>query len=268
MWGMIERRESSYDPEQARLLKEKLQVWGKNTAIFDLDDTLIATNSIFKTAIQDVCLLLSDQTGLEANKIAAMFPDTIAGLRNEFQVSEHIVDIALILVAKQIGVSIDSETMQHGFSRIRQIYTVDIPPVIPGASDTVRAFNQAIDRTVLITHGEEPNSKRKLWGSGFVGTFQDRICMNVRIPKADQWEEKFAALNIDPNKAIVIGDNFKADIVRPTELGAHGFWLAGQGRLSDVAVSEALLRTLPQTHQDRISKVSTIDTVIPKILAR
>lgn len=247
------------------VLREKLTSWGISAVAFDFDGTLINTKDVFNQAILGA-LTAMGKADEEARQLKEMYFDKIIwALRPELGVNPAIMELSTIIMAKILGLEKSDEQTQKAIHRVREIYTHDVPELIPGAKETVLAINTTGARTILVTHAQEEWTWNKLTGTKMTGMFAHIACMSILRSKSAQWEVLLNKLGIDPSTLLVIGDNFDADIAKPVEFGARAFYI-DTGRFGAFG-SDKEINPAESIATGRVVAVSDIAQVIPRLLS-
>lgn len=217
---------------------ETLDSWQIDWVGFDLDSTLIDTSRVFKDAVNDASGILlygTDWARVKAEPEAQqraseyrhdVFDPIITRLRSEFGINPVIGEVVIGICAKLSGVT-DPEQIEAAQARIRQIYTQDIPPLFPGAIESVDMINATNRPTWLMTHAEPEWTRIKINGVGLDGKFAKQICFSIDQSKAEQWIPTFEREGIDPAHMLMIGDNFSADVWPILRLGGRAVLVNG-----------------------------------------
>lgn len=217
---------------------ETLDNWQIALVGFDLDSTLVDTTRVFKDAVNDASGILIYGADWEKVKTEPeaqqrvneyrhdVFDPIIFRLRDEFGINPVIGEVVIGICAKLSGVT-NEEQIEEAKARIRQIYTQDIPPLFPGASESVDLINATNRPTWLMTHAEAEWTRNKVNGVKLDGKFARHICFSIDQSKAEQWVPTFERENIDPERFLMIGDNFTADVWPILRLGGRAILVSG-----------------------------------------
>jgi len=241
------------------------------TVLVDLDTTLVDTTTIFQVAMLDACeILLSGEVadyvpgelrqpyGLNRSVMNMV----VRELRPEFEVNPAIMVATVRLTAQRLGLGWDDECVDLAIERIRRVH-MEVPPLFPGVVETMNMINATGVGSVLATHSEKPRVRRILDKTGLAGRFGEIICFDVNRPKSRQWEVEFRQREIDPNRSLVIGDSWRADIKPMVVLGARAVFVGDSRRVEDGGAEGG---SLDRGQEDRILRVGKIGQVVEAIL--
>jgi len=262
--GIMER-------EAVEKLSKQFNQWGIESVLFDLDDTLVETTSVFRVAMLSACrILLSgevvdyvpDELRQPNGLNRSVMNVVVQKLRPEFEVNPAIMVVTVRLTAQRLGLGWDDECVDSAIERIRRIH-MEVPPFFPGAVETVNMINATGVGSVLATHSEKPRVRRILDKTGLAGRFGEIICFDVNQPKFEQWEAELGRRGIDPRLSLVIGDSFEADIKPMVLLGAKAVFVGGSGRGDN---GEAI-KDLDEKQKGQVLRVSEIGQVVEALLS-
>lgn len=257
--------------ERTRLLKARLDQWEIKVVCWDLDDTLIATRRTFLEAMTEASALLvfGRQNGLDEQeqeeallvRERKMIPMVI-GLRDEFSVRPEIMEITVILTARQLGLDPEENRAVLARQRVRDLYRVDRPSCFSGSLGTVDQFNATGIRSVLTSHAEKDWIEKKLLSAGLFDKFDSIIAFSIDQRKSSQWQDKFSQLGVNPENILVLGDNPEEDIVPTASLGARTIWVNSYSRRRKHSSEFDW-----DSYGDRIIEVSAIGQVVDRIIS-
>jgi len=256
-------------------LREQFTRWGIRYAAWDVDGTLIDTAPSFIKTIADVADFLvygkiqtfSESEPGSSAMIFNFIDEAIDGLRGQFRVNPMIMKVAVHLAALHLGLDPGAPRVDLAMARINRLYNQDLPPVFAGVEEAVVLIDGAVEESVLMTHAGRAWTDFKLRNVGLRHFFSRIACFSVDEIKSVQWQTQFDLLGIDPRECLVIGNNFRADILVPVgQLGACGVFIYRRGERRYDPESEELLGI---DWEDLVTKtlvVGNIRQVIPAIL--
>ena len=252
------------------LLKTKLNQWGVELVCWDLDGTLIDTSRTFSEALIDASALLlfgrkddlSERERSEALSIRKKVSPIFSGIRDEFLVRPEISEVAVILIARGLGLDPEENKTILARQRAKDLYRLDRPSPFPGSRKSVDQFNATGIRSVLTSHAERDWIMKKLASAGFTGKFEQIVALSVDERKSDQWPDIFSNLGVNSENILIIGDNFKEDIMPTVNLGARTIWVN-----SDPDRREQLLKFSLENPNNGIIEIPVISQLVDRIIS-
>ncbi|MBI5019621.1 HAD family hydrolase [Candidatus Gottesmanbacteria bacterium] len=215
-------------PEHLRRVTE-LTRWaadnGIKAVLFDLDDTLVSTSPVIRDLEERyVKYVASQQPSLSPQQV-------LETLRNEDAsvFASHSVSKARwsALAHKLVDVygSETEETFHQGLAIFMSLYST-IPPLLPGAVDTVSALKCAVGKMGVVTHADEYWTTMKLHKTG-LSTYFDHVHI---VPddghkSSEHWKKAIDALGVEPHEVLVIGDSIRGDIQAAAGVGVKNLVL-------------------------------------------
>jgi len=256
-------------------LQEKLDQWGVETVMMDLDGTLVDTGKVFQEATLEASGLLlfgkKWKSNSEFTDQAREFQEsslelTIRALRPEMGIHPAIMEAGILIAAQKLGLKPTASRVKLAIERMRRIYDRDVPPLFEGAIETLDLINAAGRKLILTTHAEEKWTWVKRKGEpGLIGRFAQVICFSILKPKSAQWETLIKKLALNPANLLIVGDDFQADIVVPIQLGARAVWVnRPQARTPTVETNRQTIKN--QADLKRVIEIQKISEMIPAII--
>lgn len=258
---------------------DTLDRWHIDTVCFDLDSTLVDTTKVFKNGVNDACGILfygdawarksheTDIVDIVNQYRNTVFDQIILKLRPEFGINPVIGQVVIDICAKLSGIDVSDPRVEAAKERIREIYTRDIPPIFPGAKETVDLINATGRRTVLMTHAEDEWTRRKLHGNGLDGKFADVICFSIDRPKSEQYISSLATHAINPTRMMMVGDNFWADVWPVARLEGRAVWVSN-GFIPNWSLEQSVdLEEHQEFLQESVLKIERISLLSSALLS-
>lgn len=246
-----------FSPEIEILFENWIRGKQLEVALFDLDDTLIDTNTLFGdqvAAFFEFCQQCAPQIDIEAFKAEFRRIDT-----ESFQllgVSPKKWDYVVNQLAETYGV----EELKSGLSILHSIYSQS-PVAFNGIEDTLGIFRGSGLRLGLVTHASQSWTDIKLDTLGFRDYFEHIKVIDVEQHKykgAEHWREAVEQFDVHPSHVMAVGDNLRGDIESAHNVGISTLaWIPSrwhvynQGSLPEGAV-----------------KVDKIENLIPTLIAQ
>lgn len=220
--------------------------------VFDADNTLFRTSEVFFKNIA----IAADIMGVERGLI----DDCVMGIRSEFNVNPIIVHYAVMIAAKQAGYTMEHKLVQEALAVIDGIYTCKTE-VFDGVFELLEMLMYTQADSYVATHATPEYTESKIRQVGLHGKFKKIYNFNVLRPKSEQWDDFFKETKTDPLTSIVVGDDLRADLVKPASRGARTYLVDnGLGKtFSPEAISTAVGEIRHQTVMvDYIGNLATV----------
>lgn len=213
---MIERREQQ---DKATRFKEWLDTRGVKAVLFDLDDTLLDTNPIVISCITAYIDYLHHaipdipKEELERSRQAA---DTEVFKTHSVAIPRW--QAMAELIAKKYP-SIPQSVFTDGVPILLQIYSA-LPPMLPGAWETLTLVAKANKKIGLVTHANEAYTRWKIKELGLVNVADHiEVVDEFGAKESKHWKHAIESLGVQPHEALVIGDSVKGDVLAAREAG-------------------------------------------------
>lgn len=258
------------DQKKVELLRKKLKQWQIETVLWDFDGTLVDTTNHYLSKMIDACMIplygkiQKQKEKLErARKTAEeVMTPAIWSFHDQYGVNPMIMEMAVITTAKLIGLKPGSARTEPALKKIRTIQ-ISSPKVLPGAVEIVEMVTAAGGRPVLATHANREWTWIKVAQSGFIGKFEKTLCFAVDKPKAGQWQAQIGKLKTASKNMLVVGDNFKGDILPILKLGGRGVWIANTKRVGSETISP---KELKKTFKNKVVVIEKISELVDAVL--
>lgn len=184
---------------------------------FDADDTLWHHERYFVAAKEQFVALLSDHT--DVVDIAGRLHDTeIVNVRNYgfgvkgFTLS--MVETAVAISSDRVPASVIAQIVELG----RDMLSHPVDP-FPDVRETLQAL-QSTHKLLVVTRGDLFDQERKLTASGLAGFFEEIEIVSDKTRPV--YERIFSRHGDGPERAMMIGNSMRADVVPAIAAGAWG----------------------------------------------
>jgi len=194
---------------------------GIKAVLFDLDDTLISTSPVIRDLEERyVKYVASQQPELSPQHVLDTLRQVDASVFASHSVSKARWSALAHKLVETYGAQTE-ETFHQGLAIFMSLYST-IPPLLPGAVDTVSALRCAVGKMGVVTHADEYWTQMKLHKTG-LSTFFDHVQV---VPDNDHkngehWRQAIEALGVKPEEVLVIGDSIRGDIQAAAEAGVR-----------------------------------------------
>ncbi|WP_417273205.1 HAD family hydrolase [Celeribacter halophilus] len=190
------------------------------TIAFDADDTLWENEQFFRMTQERFTELLADFT--EADHLSERL--LAAERRNLGQYGFGIkgfvlsmIETAIEVTEDRVPASVIRELIAAGQEMLRHpIHLLD------GVEETVGTLAEDYD-ILLVTKGDLLDQERKLAQSGLGDMFDGIEVVSNKTP--DIYRTIFARHNTAPERAMMVGNSMKSDVIPPIEAGAWGVYV-------------------------------------------
>ncbi len=206
--------------------------------LLDLDDTLITTNTeqFFPLYLHELDRYAADLTAPEPflPSLMAAFEATLSA----YEPSRSLYDRLLDRLSTAVG--IDHDELEGVFNSFYEERYPALGGHVAARNDAVPLLNWLFSagcRVVVATNPGLPATairRRMRWGGiepeaypfDLITSLEE---MHFGKPYAEYYAEIVTRLEIEPGEAIMVGDDWEADLVSATEAGLHTFWIAPDG---------------------------------------
>jgi putative hydrolase of the HAD superfamily len=222
---------------------------------FDADDTLWQNEQFFRMTEERFRALLAGH--MDADQLGARLLE--AEKRNLGRYGFGIKGFMLSMIETAIEVSggdVPASTIGDilGLGREMLAHPVE---TLPGVRETLEELADS-HRLVLITKGDLFDQERKLAASG-LGELFDAVEI-VSDKKADIYRRIFARHGDGPERAMMIGNSLKSDVVPAIEAGGWGVYVPHE-------LTWVLEHVDAPVDQPKFREVSAIHDVLPIVRA-
>lgn len=222
---------------------------------FDADDTLWQNEQFFRMTEERFRALLAGH--MDADQLGARLLE--AEKRNLGRYGFGIKGFMLSMIETAIEVSggdVPASTIGDilGLGREMLAHPVE---TLPGVRETLEELADS-HRLVLITKGDLFDQERKLAASG-LGELFDAVEI-VSDKQADTYRRIFARHGDGPERAMMIGNSLKSDVVPAIEAGGWGVYVPHE-------LTWVLEHVEPPVGQPKFRQVSAIHDVLPLVRA-
>lgn len=179
--------------------------------IFDLDDTLIKSKDAVLKAVKLACsAMVEEGLDITAEEAYRIFKDII--LKEISMINRRDPFLAF---QYQIGLE-DTNIIDRGF----EVFLEEIEPIPPydDVPSNLKKLDEMGFTLSLITNGYLHTQSRKVWGSGIIDYFEDRVFSPMYIhppyykPNSRLFQYVLERIGAEAEDAVMVGDR-KMDIV-------------------------------------------------------
>lgn len=206
-----------------REAKERLDNLGIKGVLFDLDDTLIFTSEIFSQCMQEYADLVAKRMGLEKTLVL----EVLRAINDEEYKKMGVNPRRWRAVVEKLAERFSGfeGVIIENLDILLKIYSIE-PRIRRGARAVLEIFRGSGVKMGLVTHANVEWTYFKLNNLGLWDYFDQVVIVDENgHKKADDWRRGMDALELFPEKCLVVGDSLSGDIRPGDELGARTVWL-------------------------------------------
>ena len=226
--------------------------------LFDLDDTILATNIMADDVWQKVCKMF-------APRVERLKPDVLLKAIREYRewywsdphrhrlgrlnMSNARLDI-ISGVFHQLG--IEDPPLAEEIAEVHSVLSAEAVHLSSGALETLDRLKDDGVRLALVTNGTRESQRHKINRFG-LGPFFDYILIEGEfgIGKPDErvYMHALDQLDSQPTEAWMVGDNLEWEVAVPQRLGILGIWvdLSGKGLPASATMQpDRIIGSLPE----------------------
>lgn len=226
-----------------------------NTILFDLDDTLISTHTVFVKSINKAVRVVTKKTGLKFKEVKKVIDEAIIKSYETAKVNPtKSWPTTVKLVEKKY--SLDSNTSQRLLSSFLNVYKLK-PRRKKGVITILKRLRRKGIKLGLVTHASREWTDFKLEKANLKKYFDYVEVVDTNREKSgSDWEIACKKLKSTKDKCMIVGDNLKGDIISPNKTGFDNLvWINWKGSWSVYTTGE-----LPKTAL-RISHISQLRNI-------
>jgi len=227
---------------RANLLGEGLSRRGIVVVLFDLDDTLLDTNKVFRDQRDKFVDALDRKF---SNLTKEDIGRSLTNANNAAYYTHSVSPTRWDEVAKSMSeeLALPFEGISAELPILRQIYKT-APELHEGALETLQVFLATGVQMGLVTHASQEWTQIKLEAHNLFPFFDEIVVVDENIFKGpEHWLEAINRFNVLPEQVMSMGDNLGGDIRATAELGVkHRIYLPGKWSIySDGEIPEGTI---------------------------
>lgn len=232
----MERNERSEDEmmEVVERLKQGFEERGIKAVLFDVDDTLVRTRSLFDEAVSNygrdlagladgnIDQVLCTDGVFDVERFYRSWREAWWMLKPEFEVNPASHVWSAMIMAKRMGLDPDSKSVQAAIERLCAGVYETVPEDVEGAREAVELIFSTGVGVGYVTHAGDEWTRLKM--RNWAGRFGMGVCTDVTKPK--DWAGALGELGYLPEEVIGIGDSWGSDVIPLYEAGVGEiYWL-------------------------------------------
>ncbi|NCT56057.1 HAD family hydrolase [bacterium] len=206
---------------ESKLLAKSLKGLKIELVLFDIDDTLIDTHSLFTRGVRSYVNKVSKVIGTTPENLLKEFPKFNSKAHAIAQVQMHRWLVVSTIIAKNYGVK-NELLAKFAEELIQLIYFDEYPKIFPNTLRTLNTFSEAKIPIGAVTHADLGWTERKMKHTGLNTFFKkdNLFIADSKVPKGPEiWSHAILKMGGTPEKSLVIGDNVIGDIVSARQVG-------------------------------------------------
>lgn len=203
--------------------KEKLDELEIEAVLFDLDDTLIFTSEIFIQCMEAYASQVAKKTGIGASEIMA----ALESINNEEYKKMGVNPERWQAVVEKLANQFDrgEKEILENLNLLMGIYSTE-PRIRQGVRGILETLRQTGINMVLVTHANVEWTNFKLDKLGLWDYFDAVIIVDENgHKKSSDWKRGMDAVEVDPEKCLIVGDSLSGDVKPGDELGARTIYM-------------------------------------------
>lgn len=200
---------------------------------FDLDDTIVAFDSVSLPVWREVCETYEQQTGeLQARELFKAIrrsANWFWGDKERHRIGRLDIENARRQVVRQAFKDLGSDNVNAAYAIADEysVKRVERITLFSGAKGTLEELRQRGVNLALITNGESEGQNAKI-DRFQLRPYFDRTFVegDVGFGKPDPRVYRLAleTMQVSPKDVWMVGDNLEWDVGAPQELGIYGIW--------------------------------------------
>lgn len=220
-----------FSPEVEAAFKEWIKARGIKAILFDFDDTLIDTNTIFKKQMEvflECCLECAPHVDPDEFRVEYKKADDLS--YELIGVDPRKWDFVVAQLIEKYG----EEGFKEGLKALHEIYTM-APNIFDGVRETLEICRSVGLRLGLVTHANKPWTDIKLAAHGLNEYFEYvkvvDFCEN-KYKGPEHWQEAIKEFEVEPESVMVIGDSLRGDVDAAHKAGVRTLvWIPSKWHL-------------------------------------
>ncbi len=207
--------------------------------LFDLDDTIIAFDSVSLPVWEEISLIYSSLLGVSKEELLGAVLDASRwywgdvqrhriGRNNQREARREIVKTGLRKLGLEESENWNALADAYSQKRLEAVH------LFPGSIETLQHFRGQGVKLVLVTNGEAPLQREKIERFGLSPYF-DGIFIEGEVGYGKP-EERFYSLALEsvsagPEECWIVGDNLEWEVEVPGKMGFYTVWndIRGKG---------------------------------------
>lgn len=195
----------------------------KQLLIFDLDDTLIETHSVFLRITNEILARMEDEGIIDDNLYYTFdsFDQEMVEETGSFKLElfAKAAEKTYDFYCQKLNLEYKDETAMELMEIAWQIKTAE-HRLVDGAKDLLDELWNDDDFTmVLVTRGDEDSQRQKIKNSGLKHYFAETYVVENKTPQV--YAEIMRLHGFEPSASWIIGNSIRAEIMPAKALGAN-----------------------------------------------
>jgi hypothetical protein len=191
---------------------------GIKKVVCDLDDTMWDIQGRFDERIAGASEVIARVSDVDVSEVERRIRMIIGGLREEMNVNPARVELAIGLVGRGCGLDVGDGVIERAEDEMLRVYG-NVPQVFDGVFETIEMFREAGVGVWGVSQAQEGWTKRKIETTKMSGRLNGWVCTPVDQPKGvEQWMRAYDLLRISRGGVMVVGDDYRKDILPNLDL--------------------------------------------------
>lgn len=205
---------------QQALMNEVVVSRGIRAFLFDLDDTLVSTNDVFRLRMEQFAANAAFISGRESEVVSQTLRDALDALRHTMGLDHDLMEVGAHIALRRVEIDPESIQAQHAIAQLLEIYSGKDYRQFHGVENTLAMLHGTRADTHVVTHASQESTQGKLRAAGLSGRFSQVFCVDPKGKKDEfAWKSVIDTLQLQPSQVFVVGDNWTSDIAPAVAIG-------------------------------------------------
>lgn len=199
-----------HSTSEINLLKEAVKSLKLKWLFTDLDDTLIETDTVYKSNMAAYSAFIASKAGADPELVHKFMDSTLSSLRPKFSVNPELMIETARLTAENYRIDFGKQETQDELGMLMNIYGTT-PQLFEGVNDTLGLLKDSGLNVLIITHCDQEWAKFKVMVHRLPA---DHILAvpSIETKNTQQWINAIDKVGADPKLILATGDSWTSDV--------------------------------------------------------